>query len=67
MELNFTPQKIKSLIEYSKMAKHYSEDDEVWDVLDGEFDSARLIATTSQRILDEYFKRHPNDKLENYI
>ncbi len=67
MELNFTRQKIQSLIKRSKMAEHYLDNDEVWDTLDGEIDNARMIATTSQKILDEYFKRHPNDCIENYL
>lgn len=67
MELNFTHQKIQTLIRRSKMAEHYLDNDEVWDTLDGKIDNARMIATTSQKILDEYFKRHPNDCIENYL
>lgn len=67
MELNFTPQKIKELIERSKSAEHYSKDDDVWSTLDGDFDDARMLATQAQRILDGYFKRHPEDSIENYL
>jgi len=66
MELNFTPQQIKELIEESKSAEHYPES--AFYELDGEmFDGRRLLATKAKRILDEYFKRHPEDSIENYL
>jgi len=62
----FTPDKIKQLIRDSKSAEHYSDD--IYDELDGEhLDKQRCIATSAQRILDKYFKRNPNDKIENYM
>ena len=66
MELNFTPQKIKKLIEEAKSAEHYPAS--VFCELDGEMlDGKRLLATKAQRILDGYFKRHPEDSIENYL
>ncbi len=67
MELSFTPQKIKELIERSKSAEHYSKNDDVWSTLDGDFDDARMLATTAKKLLDEYFRRNPDDKIENYL
>lgn len=65
MALNYTPQKIKSLIERSKSAEHYPES--TFDVLDETLDGNRVLATTPQRLLDAYFKQHPEDKIENYM
>ena len=66
MALNFTPQKIKELIEEAKSAEHYPES--VFDELDGEMlDGKRLLATQAQRILDRYFAKHPEDSIENYL
>ena len=54
MALNFTPQKIRRLIEQSKMAEPYPP--ETFDELDGELDGARILATQAQRLLNEYFR-----------
>jgi hypothetical protein len=75
MALNFTPQKIKKLIENSKVAEPYSEDDEVFSTLDGickgDFNKSvsdkRMFATSAKRLLDAYFKEHPEDRIENYL
>ncbi|MGN0605757.1 MAG: hypothetical protein ACI4JM_04465 [Oscillospiraceae bacterium] len=75
MELNFTPQKIKKLIENSKVAEPYAEDDEVFSTLDGiwkgDFNASlndkRMFATSAKRLLDAYFKEHPEDCIENYL
>lgn len=66
MASNFTPQQIKELIEESKSAEHYPKS--VFHELDGEMlDERRLLATKAQRILDRYFKKHPEDSIENYL
>lgn len=66
MALNFTPQKIKKLIEQSKMAEHYPP--ETFDELDGDMlNGARLIATEAQELLDEYFRRNPDKHIEDYL
>lgn len=65
MALNFTPQKIKNLIEQSKMAEHYPP--ETFYELDGELDGARLLATEAQELLDEYFRRNPDKHIEDYM
>ena len=65
MALNFTPQKIKNLIEQSKMAEPYPP--ETFDELDGELNGARLLATEAQELLDEYFRRNPDKHIEDYI
>lgn len=65
MALNFTPQKIKRLIEQSKTAEPYPP--ETFDELDGELDGARLLATQAQRLLNEYFRRNPDKHIEDFI
>ena len=65
MALNFTPQKIKNLIEQSKMAEPYPL--ETFDELDGELNGARLLATEAQELLDEYFRRNPDKHIEDYM
>ncbi len=65
MALNFTPQKIKNLIEQSKMAEPYPP--ETFDELDGELNGARLLATEAQELLDEYFRRNPDKHIEDYM
>lgn len=66
MALNFTPQKLKRLIEQSKMAEPYPP--ETFDELDGEMlDGARILATQAQSLLDEYFRRNPDKHIEDYM
>ena len=65
MALNFTPQKIKNLIEQSKMAEHYPP--ETFYELDVKLDGARLLATEAQELLDEYFRRNPDKHIEDYM
>lgn len=66
MALNFTPQKIKRLIEQSKMAEPYPP--ETFDELDGEMlNGARVLATQAQRLLNEYFRRNPDKHIEDYV
>lgn len=48
------------------MAEPYAEDDEVFSMLDGEYEAERMLATSAKRILEHYFERHPEDSIENY-
>ena len=66
MALNYTPEKIKQLIETSKIAEPYSKGS-FKNELDKKYDSARLMATRARDLLDMYFAEHPNDKIENYM
>lgn len=59
--------RIKRLIERSKLAKPYTKDDEEYDCLDAEYDGLRGAATSAKTLLDRYFEQHPEDKIENYI
>lgn len=67
MELNLSTDKIKSLIKTSKLAEPYTENDEQYDCLDGNIEGLRGIATTAKKMLDRYFKNHPEDSIENYL
>lgn len=62
-ELRFSTEKIKKLIEQSKIAEPYTEEDEEFSMLDGEYDAKRMLATSATRILERYFKKHPEDKI----
>ena len=66
-ELQFSTEKIKKLIEQSNLADPYTEEGEEFSMLDGEYDAKRMLATSATRILDHYFKKHPEDKIENYM
>jgi hypothetical protein len=68
MGLNFTSSQIKMFIEQSKWAEPYSENEEL--VLDDRrllIEDCKGAATRAKRILDAYFKEHPDDKIENYL
>lgn len=69
MELNSSKNrnKIIKLIAFSKIAEPYSPDDNEYDQLDGEYDSARMIATSAKRLLDKYFKENPSENIEDYM
>ena len=55
-ELQFSTEKIKRLIEQSKLAKPYTQDDKEYSMLDGEYDSKRMLATSATRILIDILK-----------
>lgn len=66
MVLQFSTENIKKLIRQSEIAEPYAEDDDVFSVLDGEYDAERMLATSAKRILEHYFEHHPEDSIENY-
>ena len=66
-DLQFSTEKIKRLIEQSKLAKPYTQDDKEYSMLDGEYDPKRMLATSATRILNRYFEKHPEDSIENYM
>ena len=66
-ELNLSRDKIKSLIDDTKLAEPYTENDEEYNGLDVNIDCLRGFATSAKILLDRYFKQHPEDSIENYI
>ena len=66
-ELNLSRDKIKNLIKTTKLAEPYTENDEQYDCLDGNIEGFRGIATSAKKLLDRYFRQHPEDRIENYI
>jgi len=67
LKTEFSTEKIKRLIEQSKLAKPYTQDDKEYSMLDGEYDPKRMLATSATRILNRYFEKHPEDSIENYM
>lgn len=68
MALELTSEQIKELIKLKKCAKPYSETEN--SILDDRRTltiDCRSTATLAKRILDGYFKEHPEDSIENYI
>ncbi len=66
-ELNLSGDKIKKLIKDTKLAEPYTEDDEEYNSLDVNIDCLRGFATSAKKLLDRYFKQHPEDSIENYL
>ena len=67
MALQFSTEKIKRLIEQSQLAEPYTKNDKENSTLDGEYDPKRMLATSTTRILHQYFEKHPEDSIENYM
>lgn len=69
MALELTSEQIKEFIRQMNCAKPYSHNET--SVLDDRrtllVTSNRSTATRAKRILDGYFKEHPEDSIENYI
>lgn len=65
-EFQPSTEKIEQLIKQSKLAEPYTEKDEEFFMLDGEYDAKRMLATAAVRILHRYFEKHPEDNIENY-
>ncbi len=66
MASTFTPEKIKNLINQSRSAEPYSDDEIL--TLDGTpRDGDRQLATLAKITLEKYFALHPEDSIENYI
>ena len=62
MALQFSTEKIKS-----QLAEPYTKNDKENSTLDGECDPKRMLATSATRILHQYFEKHPEDSIENYM
>lgn len=67
--LELTSQQIKEFIKQMDCAKSYSYNETC--VLDDRRTSLiisnRSTATRAKRLLDAYFKEHPEDSIENYL
>ena len=68
MALKLTSSQIKEFIKQMHSAEPYSHNETV--TLDDTWSlelSNRSAATRAKRILDAYFKEHPEDSMENYL
>ena len=68
MALELTSEQIKEFIKLKNCAEPYSETEDL--ILDDRRTltmDCRSTATLAKRILDGYFKKHPEDSIENYL
>ena len=67
MRYDLSRNRIVKLIALSKISEPYSPFDKEYDQLDGEYDSARMIATSAKRSLDKYCKENPSEDITDYL
>ncbi|MDE6784337.1 MAG: hypothetical protein K2J26_03025 [Ruminococcus sp.] len=69
MALKLTFQQINEFIDILKRHQPYNRNDKEYCVLDDErlISNGRETATLAKRILDSYFKQHPEEDVYGYL